>query len=69
MKKEVREKLNSIIELKKKQIKIIEKGYIKPQKDNISLIKQCLKGEISIERVIKHSEAVNKHLGELIKRK
>jgi len=52
-KRELREKLEHICELKKRQIELFEKNFIKPLKEQIQLTEKVKKNEISIERYLK----------------
>lgn len=52
-KRELRKKLERVCELKKQQLEIFERNFIKPLKEQVKLAEQVRKSEISIEQYLK----------------
>ena len=66
IKKDVKVLLKSCVKLRKDQIREIEEGYIKPLKDDLDMLKQCIKGEVSVQEYKKHALMVNGYILKLI---
>ena len=60
-KKEINGKIKAIIQLRKEQIKEMEK-LIKPLKDNVQIGKDTIKGKVSPEYFLKHSKKVSEYI-------
>ena len=53
------QKINALIESRKRSIKVIEVGIIKPLKDAIDILQKVKRGEASLENAIKLNEIVS----------
>lgn len=60
--KKVRVDLNKVIEIRKQQIALFEKTFIKPLKSDIENTKSFLKGNLSKEEYLDKSEKLNNYI-------
>lgn len=61
-KRKLRSHLEHTVELKKKQLDIFEKNFIKPIKEQIKLVEQVKKNEIPFEHYIRRNQEWSKWL-------
>jgi len=65
--KVVREKLNKLLEVRKKQLKLIEELLINPIKKNIEIMNEVLKSREPIEKYYQDTDWLNKRMTSCLK--